>query len=137
MKTAALILSAFALAACATNAPFTPRSDYPPDPWVKGYANDDDCIGGEDLAAMSLDMPDYPRASYRAGRQGWVIVRLDVDAAGVTQNIAVERSVPEGRFSKSAVNAVRDWRFEPPKNGGLSDCRVLLRYRLGGVTLGG
>lgn len=137
MKYAALILSATLISACASDKPFMPRSDYPPDPWVKGYANDDDCMGGEDLAAITLDMPDYPRASYRAGRQGWVIVRLDVDAAGVTQNVAVQRSVPEDRFSKSAINAVKAWRFEPPKNGGLQDCRVLLRYRLGGVELGG
>ena len=140
MKYAALILSASiimgALGACVSDEPFRPRSAYPTDPWVKGYTNENDCIGGDQLAAVNFDMPDYPRGAFRDGLQGWVIIRLDVDSDGMTQNIAVERDVPEGRFDRSAVRAVRAWQFRPPANGGLKDCRVLLRYRLGAVTLG-
>lgn len=137
MKYAALILSSvLTLSACASDAAFIPRSVYPTDPWVKGYTNDNDCIGGDQLAAVKFDMPSYPRSAYRDGQQGWVIVRLDVDADGLTQNVAVERAVPSDRFSRSAVKAVKTWEFRPPANGGLKDCRVLLRYRLGAVTLG-
>jgi len=40
-------------------------------------------------------------------------------------------------FPSNARNAVNKWRFEPPKDGALQNCRVLLRYRFGGVSLGG
>ena len=41
---------------------FKPKSQYPPDPWVKGYSNPDDCLGGEKLAAIDFALPDYPRS---------------------------------------------------------------------------
>ncbi len=133
---ALFLISAFLMCSCSTNKPFYPKSEYPPDPWVKGYAQEDDCLGGEKLAAVKFDMPNYPRGAYRSGRQGWVIVRLDVTAAGLTENIDVDRSVPEGMFEGAAVKAVKEWRFRPPQDGPLQNCRVLLRFRAGTVTLG-
>jgi len=125
------------LAACSTvDKPFMPTSMYPPDPWVKGYSNSDDCLGGESLAAINFELPHYPTRAYRSGRQGWVIMRLDVDATGDTINVDVERSVPSGVFESSAIKAVKSWTFRPPKEGALQNCRVLLRFRAGSVTLG-
>jgi len=134
---AALILAALILNGCATKDVFRPKSQYPPDPWVKGYSNPDDCLGGEALAARQFDLPDYPRRAFNSGRQGWVIMRLDVNAEGQTENVAVERSVPEGLFEGSSRKAVRAWTFDPPKDNALQNCRVLLRYRFGEVSLGG
>lgn len=126
------------LSACAsTDKPFMPRSDYPPDPYVKGYADPDDCLGGEKLAAIDFALPDYPRRMWSGGRQGWTIIRLDVAESGETENVRIERSVPGGAFSSASVSAVKDWRFQPPEDGALKNCRVLIRYRLGEVTLGG
>ena len=137
---AALILTALA-AGCSTTdvseGTFKPQSQYPPDPWVKGYSNADDCIGGEKLAAIDFDLPSYPRKAFKSGRQGWVIVRLDVNASGETENIEIERAVPDYAFPANARAAVKKWRFEPPKDGALNNCRVLLRYRFGTVSLGG
>jgi TonB family protein len=114
-----------------------PRSDYPPDPWVKGYAQESDCLGGEKLAAIKLDLPQYPNRAFKGGRQGWTIVRLDVGADGNTQNVAIERAVPHGgMFEKPSLRAVKNWTFAPPKTGPLTACRVLIQYRLGAVTLG-
>jgi TonB family protein len=132
-----LLLAAFGLTACASSKPFMPQSDYPPDPWVKGYAGVDDCLGGEQLAAREFELPKYPRKPHRTGRQGWVILRLDVNAVGETRNVITERSLPEGMFSGSAKKAARRWVFEPPKDGPMLNCRVLVRYRLGVVTVGG
>jgi len=67
-------------ASCNMKDVFTPRSAYPPDPWVKGYSNPDDCLGGEKLAAINFELPKYPKRSFNSGRQGWVIVKLDVTA---------------------------------------------------------
>jgi len=125
------------LAGCKTSKTFNPKSQYPPDPWVKGYSNPQDCLGGEQLAAIHFDLPDYPRRAFNTGRQGWVIVRLDVNAAGETTNVDVEKAVPDALFPANARDAVKKWRFEPPKDGQLENCRVLLRYRFGTVSLGG
>jgi len=127
---------ALLMAGCSTSKAFMPTSQYPPDPWVKGYSNPDDCLGGEKLAARDFAMPEYPSGAYRKGRQGWVIMRLDVDQNGKTQNVNVERSVPDGLFEGASRKAVKAWSFVPPENGALENCRVLLRFRAGSVTLG-
>ncbi len=130
-------LSGVVLMACATHDNFNPKSQYPPDPWVKGYSNPDDCLGGEKLAALNFELPTYPRRAFNTGRQGWVIMRLDVNGGGQTENVVVERSLPEGLFEGASVGAVEDWTFQPPEAGALRNCRVLLRYRSGIVSLGG
>jgi len=132
-----ILFAAAALTACSTSKLFKPQSHYPPDPYVKGYADPDDCIGGEALAAISLDLPEYPKRAYRTGRQGWVILRLDIGADGSVTEAEAQRSLPVGLFDKSAERAASAWQFAPPANGGLFDCRVLIRYRLGEVSLGG
>jgi len=137
MKAALLLVAVIALSACATKDVFTPRSAYPPDPWVKGYSNPDDCLGGEKLAAINFELPKYPKRSFNSGRQGWVIVKLDVNAAGQTENVGIERSVPDGLFEGVSRDAVKRWSFRAPKDGTLQNCRVLLRFRAGDVTLGG
>lgn len=129
-------LAGLVLSACATDQYFKPKSEYPPDPWVKGYSNPEDCLGGEQLAAREFVLPKYPRSAYNSGRQGWVIIRLDVNEAGETINVDVERAVPSGLFSGTAKKAVENWSFEPPKAGPMQNCRVLLRFKLGGVSLG-
>ncbi len=126
-----------ALTACATPEVFNPRSQYPPDPWVKGYSNPQDCLGGEKLAAIDFKLPDYPKAAFRSGRQGWVIMKLDVDRFGETDNVEIERALPDRHFGDPSRRAVQKWRFEPPKDGALKDCRVLIRFRFGTVSLGG
>lgn len=131
------LLAALILGGCATKDAFKPKSYYPPDPWVKGYSNPNDCLGGEKLAARNFKLPTYPRRSFNSGRQGWVIIKLDVTAEGQTENVMVERSVPDGLFEAASRKAVKAWTFQPPKGGALSDCRVLLRFRAGDVTLGG
>lgn len=135
MRVSLLFLAA-GLSACGSTSVFTPRSAYPPDPWVKGYSDPDDCIGGEALAAVKFDMPDYPKSAFRNGRQGWTIIRLDVNADGATENVEIERSVPDGLFDKASLRAVKAWLFRPPEQP-LSDCRVLIRYRAGESSLGG
>ena len=64
-------------------------------------------------------------------------MKLDVNASGLTENVEVERSVPDGLFESASREAVKNWTFQPPKGGVLRNCRVLLRFRAGEVTLGG
>lgn len=125
-----------ALQGCQTSTRFIPKSQYPPDPWVKGYAKAQDCLGGEKLAARDFVLPDYPRRAFNSGRQGWVIMRLDVKVDGNTDNVQIERSLPQGLFDGASIQAVKAWKFAPPSDGALNNCRVLLRYRGGTVSLG-
>lgn len=136
MKAAAVGIFALFLSGCGSTTVFTPRSAYPPDPWVKGYSDPDDCIGGEQLAALKFDMPDYPSGAFRSGQQGWTIIRLDVADDGRTENIKIERAVPSGLFERASRKAVESWQFRPPSEP-LLNCRVLIRYRAGEATLGG
>ncbi|PHR61168.1 MAG: hypothetical protein COA43_04105 [Robiginitomaculum sp.] len=132
-----LALAFMLLTGCASKTIFYPKSDYPPDPWVKGYADKNDCIGGEKLAAKSFTLPTYPKRAFKSGRQGWVILRLDIDASGVPTNVDIERALPDRLFGSNALKAARAWRFHPPQGGELKSCRVLLRYKFGKVSLGG
>lgn len=55
--------------------------------------------------------PDYPKS---AGlRQGVVVLRLLIDAAGHVDNVAVVRSAPTGVFDESALAAFGKARFSP------------------------
>ena len=133
---ATMLTVSIGLSACATQDVFKPRSQYPTDPWVKGYSNPDDCLGGEKLAARNFALPSYPSRAFNKGRQGWVIMRLDVSASGETENVEVERSLPDGLFENASMKAVQNWTFRPPQGGALMNCRVFLRYRSGTVALG-
>lgn len=139
MKTSGFFLAylaGFVLQACASSDPvFKARSHYPPDPWVKGYANPDDCLGGEALAARHIPLPDYPKKASKRGNQGWVIVKLDVDVQGQVQNVEAEKSIPRNVFEGHTLKQLKTWRFAPPKSGRLENCRILIRYRLGVVSL--
>jgi len=107
--TRAVFCMALLLSACASNGeqqPFMPRSDYPVDAWVKGYAQEDDCLGGEKLAAIKFDLPEYPRRAYKNGRQGWTLVQLDVDAGGQTQNGETDLKTLIESFGDRALGSI-------------------------------
>ena len=137
VKVIAALSTALLFIACTSSNRFRPQSQYPPDPWVKGYASPDDCIGGEALAARHIPLPDYPKRALRQGLQGWAIIKLDVDSDGYVTNIAVEDSVPEAIFARPTKKTVSKWKFQPLNNGktSLRNCRVLIRYRMGKVMI--
>ena len=60
-------------------------------------------------------MPTYPREALRAGNEGSVVVAIAVDSTGVPTDVrVVERSGTRDRsLDRAAVNAARQWRFEP------------------------
>ena len=57
--------------------------------------------------------PEYPREALKAGKTGFVIIRLTVDERGNVLNLEVVDSKPGGIFIASAVRAVRKWKFKP------------------------
>ncbi len=136
-RTASLIVMAaiMAIGGCAKKS-FKLNHDYPAPPSVKRLTEPGACQGGGALAALDLPLPKYPGASRRAGRQGWVVVQLDVLPSGATHNVQVKQDAPEGMFDRSAIKGVQQWRFQPVGGEGLHNCLVFISYRLGQVRIG-
>ena len=57
--------------------------------------------------------PDYPSAAKRDGIVGSVDLEVTVSPRGVVENVAVVRATPPDMFEKSAVAAVRKWKYDP------------------------
>jgi TonB family protein len=60
--------------------------------------------------------PEYPAEAQARGLRGIVILDVLIDAKGAVQSVEVTRSVPP--FDEAAVNAVKQWEYEPTKLGG-------------------
>lgn len=57
--------------------------------------------------------PDYPTGAYRARQGGQVTVSFMVGRHGHTRDIRILASKPRHTFDSAAIEAVRQWRFEP------------------------
>ncbi len=71
-----------------------------------------------EVAVIDQTRPDYPPAAFRAGEEGTVVVRVDVDATGAATNATVETSSRSRELDRAAVEAAKNWRFEPAMRGG-------------------
>jgi TonB family protein len=66
---------------------------------------------------LSKTEPVYTDEARSAKIEGAVELSVEIDTDGLTQNIRVVRSLDEG-LDRSAVAAVRQWRFKPGGKGG-------------------
>ncbi len=57
--------------------------------------------------------PVYPRNALRSGIQGYVVVQFDVTEKGKVRKPVVIESKPYGIFHRSAINAVKKFRYLP------------------------
>lgn len=57
--------------------------------------------------------PRYPPRARADGVEGHVVLSLLVDASGRVEKVQVLESSPPGVFDDAALDAVRQWRFEP------------------------
>lgn len=62
--------------------------------------------------------PEYPPAAFRAGEEGTVVVRADIDAQGKPVSVTVATSSRSRDLDRAAVNAVRKWSFQPARRDG-------------------
>jgi protein TonB len=77
--------------------------------------------------------PEYPPAAYRAGEEGSVLVRADVDASGVPGNVSLVRRSGSRDLDRAAVDAVRASHFRPAIRDGqavASSIEVPVDFRL-------
>ena len=66
-----------------------------------------------EVAAVTRVQPTYPPEAFRAGEEGTVLVRVDVDASGNPTNVDVARRSGSRELDRAALDAVRKWRFDP------------------------
>ena len=67
-------------------------------------------------------LPRYPSRAVRSQIEGWVDVLLTINADGdviSTESVGTLRN--QKIFIKSALDAVNQWKFEPPRNYGITD----------------
>lgn len=113
--------------------PFIPSSDLipvrieAPPPEDPGPA--DPVVVGVDIQApriLTKVDPRYTETARAVRKQGAVVLELLIDEQGTVAEITVLRGLPLG-LTECAVDAVRQWRFEPST---LGDRPVAVRYTL-------
>jgi protein TonB len=81
----------------------------------------------------STPEPEYPAAARRERQEGVVLLAVEVSAQGRPTEVVVKRSSGFELLDRSAVRAVRRWRFEPARTAGLpiaSHVEIPVRFRL-------
>ncbi|KRG45007.1 hypothetical protein ARC78_04140 [Stenotrophomonas pictorum JCM 9942] len=74
--------------------------------------------GENDPTTDRMTPPVYPKAAFENGVSGKVVLRIEVDAEGQPTDVKVETSQPEGVFDTAAVEAARQWKFNPAQKDG-------------------
>ena len=77
--------------------------------------------------------PEFPTQANSRGISGWVDVQFVVRPDGSVGDAAVVGSEPAGVFEKAALNAVDQWRYNPPQRNGQpveQNGRVRVRFTL-------
>jgi len=89
--------------------------------------------GNSKLRPRYNPRPDYPPDAKSAGQQGVVMISVEVDSSGAPSSVQVSRSSGFPRLDEAAVAAVRRWRFEPSRIGGIpvaGRAEVPIRFNL-------
>lgn len=68
--------------------------------------------------AISPTQPAYPPAALRAGEEGTVLLRVEVDAQGSATAVEVVQSSRSRELDRAARDAVRNWQFSPAMENG-------------------
>jgi len=75
--------------------------------------------------------PRYPRAAFRQGIEGSVLLEFSVDADGHVVAARVLESTPPGVFEHAALDAVSAWTYQP-LGIETKDMKVRLTFRMRG-----
>lgn len=70
------------------------------------------------LKRTKMATPTYPAEAKRKGIEGWVDVSFLVATDGSVREVQVSKAEPQGVFDQAAMDAVKQWRFEPPLRDG-------------------
>jgi len=79
------------------------------------------------------EAPLYPIQAARDSVEGYVQLTFDIETNGSVSNVAVYKSYPEAVFDKSAVTALKTWRYKPT-NSKITGAMVQLDFVLGNTS---
>ncbi len=68
--------------------------------------------------AITNRPPPYPADAYRLGKQGRVLLEVQVTTQGVVDSLRISESSGDASLDRSALETVRTWRFEPARRHG-------------------
>lgn len=78
--------------------------------------------------AQVIAQPEPGFPSSERGREGWVVLISTVDEDGIVVDIGIKDSSGSAAFNEAAIEALREWRFEPAERREIS---VLLNFVYG------
>ena len=79
-------------------------------------APSEDVVSASTLTRTHTVTPAWPKSA--AEVEGWVLLRFTVLTNGTVADIEVQESSPTGVFDASAVEALRQWKYEPVERDG-------------------
>lgn len=88
-----------------------------------------------DRASRQASPPRYPEAALEQGISGKLVLLVDIDSRGRPTAVEVETAEPAGVFDQAAMDAVRNWKFEPAIENGrpaASRIRVPIHFEADG-----
>jgi len=98
-----------------------------------------DLAGGVNIGAAGSDsdaipivrvQPQYPLRAAERRIEGWVELMFTITAAGTVKDPAVTNSHPGSIFNKSALRAVRKWKYNPKMVDAVAVERTGIQVRL-------
>lgn len=84
---------------------------------------------GSEVHPVAMPSPQYPRDALRRRIEGEVVVAFAVTPEGHPRDIRILDAAPRGEFEREALEAVREWRFEPVP-GGVPRVRHIIEFSL-------
>lgn len=88
-----------------------------------------------DASAISTSPPVYPVDVLKQGVTGTVVLIVDVAADGSVSATKIDRSAGDARLDAAALDAVKQWKFEPAMKDGKrvpGQVRVPVQFALDG-----
>ena len=98
-----------------------------------------DIDAGLDLGMLASDQdivpivrvnPQYPIRAADRGIEGWVEVEFTISAAGTVKDAVVIAFHPASVFNRSALRAIRKWKYSPKIEDGVAVERTGVKVRL-------
>jgi protein TonB len=78
-------------------------------------------LGGDGGVARPLGgyqvKPRYPESARRQGFEGTTLLKIHVSDTGRVEDVLIERSAGHQDLDLAAMEAVKQWRFEPARRG--------------------
>ena len=87
-------------------------------PGITGLTGELTGNGSNEVIPLLRIDPDYPRKAARAKKEGWVKVEFTITEHGTVIDPEVVEARPRRTFNRSALAAIRKWKFRPKLSEG-------------------